>query len=159
MYSFLSKSMPFSTPAGFLRNACMMQGIHSTALCPSTEGTVGTSRQPKSGSPSFAAMISNIFFACPRCNSSCGKKNVPTPYSRSPPISKPRSFVTFFINLWGICVRIPTPSPVSPSASFPARCSRFSTILSAFSTMARLFLPLIFTQAPIPQLSCSNSAR
>lgn len=82
---------------------------------------------------------------------------MPTPYSRSSPMEVPSGFVTFLKNLWGIWVRIPTPSPVFPSASFPALCSRFSTILRAFSTLSRLFTPLMLTQAPIPQLSCSNS--
>ena len=50
----------------------------------------------------------------------------------------------------------PTPSPTSPVASFPARCSRFSTIFSAFSTVERDFTPLMFTPAPMPQLSCSS---
>ena len=104
-------------------------------------------------------MISNIFFAWFRRSSSWGKKTKATPYSRSPPSAMPDAFVTLAKNLCGICVRIPTPSPVLPSASLPALCSRFSTIFRAFVTVARLFSPLIFTQAPIPQLSCSKDSR
>ena len=84
---------------------------------------------------------------------------MPTPYSRSSPSWIPKGFVTFTINLWGTWVRIPTPSPVSPSASLPALCSKFSTIFKAFSTVPWLFFPLISTHAPIPQLSCSNTSR
>ena len=62
-------------------------------------------------------------------------------------------------HLWEICRRIPTPSPVFPSASFPARCSRFSTIFRAFSTVVWLLIPLLLMTAPIPQLSCSNCCR
>ncbi len=158
IYSFLSKASPRSTFAGFLTNACMILGMHSTALCPSTAGTHGTSRHPKNTSPSFSTMISNIFFAWFLLSSSCGKKNMPTPYSRSPPSSIPSGFVTLTKKSWQIWTRMPTPSPVFPSASLPALCSRFSTILRAFSTVPRVFVPLILTTAPIPQLSCSNSA-
>lgn len=48
---------------------------------------------------------------------------------------------------------------VFPSASLPARCSRFSTILRALATVSCVFFPFILTTAPIPQLSCSNSGR
>ena len=104
-------------------------------------------------------MISNIFFAWFRFSSFCGKKNTPTPYSRSPPNEKPRVEQALEKNLCDICNKIPTPSPVLPSASLPALCSRFSTIFNAFSTVAWDFSPLIFTTAPIPQLSCSKEER
>lgn len=87
-------------------------------------------------------MISNIFFACARLISCCGKKNCAIPYSLSPPISKPSFLQAFLKNLCEICRRIPTPSPVLPSASLPARCSRCSTILSALATVSWVFLPL-----------------
>ena len=140
-------------------NACMMHGIHSLALCPRTSGNTGTVRHPRSSRPSFSTMISNIFFAWARLISCCGKKSWATPYSLSPPISKPSFLQTFLKNLWEIWRRIPTPSPVFPSASLPARCSRFSTILRAFATVSCVFFPFILTTAPIPQLSCSNSGR
>ena len=140
-------------------NACMMYGIHSLALCPSTSGTVGTVLHPRSSSPSFSTIISNIFFAWFRFSSFCGKKNMPTPYSRSPPNEKPRVEQALEKNLCDICNKIPTPSPVLPSASLPALCSRFSTIFNAFSTVAWDFSPLMFTTAPIPQLSCSKEER
>ena len=41
------------------------------------------------------------------------------------------SVQAFLKNLWEIWRRIPTPSPVLPSASLPARCSRCSTIFNA----------------------------
>ena len=134
-----------------------MQGIQSLAFCPSTWAWVGTSRQPSSTSPSFSTMTSNIFFAWLRFSSSCGKKNIPTPKSRSPPSSMPSGFTAFEKNLCDTCSRIPTPSPVFPSASLPARCFRFSTIFNACSTVPWLLRPLTSTTAPIPQLSCSNA--
>ena len=138
-------------------NPCMIYGMQSKALCPRTSGTIGTVRHPRNSSPSFSTTISSIFFAWFLSSSSCGKKNIPTPYSLSPPISKPSSFVTLLKKRWEIWSKIPTPSPVFPSASFPARCSNVSTMVSACSTVAWVLIPLIFTTAPIPQLSCSNS--
>ena len=136
-----------------------MHGMHSLALCPRTSGITGTFLHPRSSSPSFSTMISNIFFAWARLISCCGKKNCAIPYSLSSPISKPSFLQAFLKNLWEICRRIPTPSPVFPSASLPARCSRCSTILRAFATVSCVFFPLMLTTAPIPQLSCSNSWR
>ena len=148
--------MPASTRCGLPTKPCQMLGIQAMALWPSTSGQVGTSRQPKKGSPSFLQTISNNFLAWLRLSSSCGKKNIPMPYSRSLPISRPSSAAAFWKNLSLICVKIPTPSPVLPSASLPARCSRCSTICSASSMVLWLLRPLISTTAPMPQLSCSN---
>ena len=64
--------------------------------------------------------------------------------------------MAFTINLWGTWSSRPTPSPVSPAASFPARCSSFSTIFSAPSTVSWDFRPLMSTTAPMPQASCSK---
>jgi len=97
-------------------------------------------------------MISNIFFACARLISCCGKKNCAMPYSLSSPISNPSFLQAFLKNLWEIWRRIPTPSPVLPSASLPARCSRCSTIFNAFATVSWVFLPLILTTAPVVML-------
>ena len=66
------------------------------------------------------------------------------------------SSATLEKNLWLICSRMPTPSPVLPSASLPARCSSRSTMDSASSTVWWLLRPLMSTTAPIPQASCSN---
>ena len=148
--------MPASTRCGLPTKPCQMLGIQAMALWPSTSGQVRTSRQPKKGSPSFLQTISNNFLAWLRLSSSCGKKNIPMPYSRSLPISRPSSAAAFWKNLSLICVKIPTPSPVLPSASLPARCSRCSTICSASSMVLWLLRPLISTTAPMPQLSCSN---
>ena len=131
MYRRRSKASPFSTPSGFFTKPWQITGIQARARLPSTSGQVGTSRQPRNSSPSFSRMISNIFLAWLRRSSSCGKKNMPTPYSRSSPISIPHSAHTREKKRCEICVRMPTPSPVSPLASFPARCSRCSTIFSA----------------------------
>mgnify|MGYP007116398016 CR=1 FL=1 len=55
---------------------------------------------PRSSRPSFSTMISNIFFAWARLISCCGKKSWATPYSLSPPISKP-SFLQTFLKFVG----------------------------------------------------------
>ena len=84
---------------------------------------------------------------------------MPTPYSRAPGREMPASAAALTKKAWGIWVRMPTPSPVSPWASLPARCSSFSTIFRASSTVRRLARPCMSTTAPMPQESCSNSGR
>ena len=155
-YSFLSKSRSFSISFGLSMKACIIIGMQSSAFLPSTLGDTGTCLQPRNSKPSFSTITSNIFLACAHLSSFCGKKNIPTPYSLSPPILMPSSPHTRLKNRCEICVKIPTPSPVLPAASLPALCSKFSTILSASSTRAWLLTPLILTTAPIPQLSCSK---
>ena len=60
------------------------------------------SLQPRNFKPAFARMISSIFFAWFLFNSSWGKKNIPIPYSRSPPIWIPASRQTLEKNRWEI---------------------------------------------------------
>ncbi len=104
--------------------------------------------------PSLATITSNIFLAWLRFRVSWGKKNMPTPGR-----AKPASSAALAKKRWESCTRMPTPSPVSPSASLPARCSSFSTIFSASSTVRWLGRPCMSTTAPMPQASCSNSGR
>ena len=156
MYSILSKSMSSLIFEGLSMNTCQIAGMHSRALLPRTSGSDETFLQPKILSPFFLVMISNIDFAWRSSRSLCGKKNMPTPYCLAPGSSTPCSFMILAKNLWGICVRIPTPSPVFPSASLPARCSRFSTMERASLTSLCEGLPSTSMIAPIPQLSCSN---
>lgn len=68
--------------------------------------------------------------------------------------SSPTSLAAATKKGWRICRRIPTPSPVWPEASFPARCSRCSTISRASSTVWREGRPHRSTTAPMPQASC-----
>ncbi len=49
-----SKSSPCSTFFGLSINPCIMHGIHSTALLPSTSAFTGTSLHPRKFSPSFS---------------------------------------------------------------------------------------------------------
>ena len=156
MKSLRSKSRPLLQLSGRFTNACIMHGILSSALLPRIEGEVGTSRQHTNSIPLLSMIFSKSFFARSRLSSFCGKKNIPTPKSPLFPRSAPSFFASFIKKLYGICTSIPTPSPVLPSASLPARCSSFSTIVRAFSTTYRDCSPLMFTTAPIPQLSCSN---
>lgn len=135
---------------------CQMAGIQSRAFCPTASGSTGTSRHARNSSPSLRVTTSNSFIACARRCSFWGKKNIPTPYSRSLPSRMFSSSATLEKNLWLICSRMPTPSPVLPSASLPARCSSRSTMDSASSTVWWLLRPLMSTTAPMPQASCSN---
>ena len=56
----------------------------------------------------------------------------------------------------GRSIRMPAPSPVSGSAPIAPRCSRFSRISMAWSTMVWLGSPLRLATTPTPQASCSN---
>ena len=135
---------------------CQMAGMQSRAVLPRISGATGTLRQPRKASPSLRVTSSNSFMARARRCSSWGKKNIPTPYSRSPPMEMFSSSAALEKNLWLICSRMPTPSPVRPSASLPARCSRCSTMVSASLTVWWLLRPWMSTTAPMPQASCSN---
>ena len=148
--------MPLDTLAGFLIKHCQMAGIQSRAVLPKISGATGTLRHARKARPSLRVTSSNSFIARARRCSSWGKKNIPTPYSRSPPMEMFSSSATLEKNLWLICSRMPTPSPVLPSASLPARCSRCSTMVSASLTVWWLLRPWISTTAPMPQASCSN---
>ena len=148
--------MPLLTLAGFLMKHCQMEGMQSRAFWPTASGSTGTLRQARNSSPSLRVTTSNSFMAWARMCSFWGKKNMPTPYSRSLPRRMLRSSATLEKNLWLICSRMPTPSPVLPSASFPARCSSRSTMHKASSTVWWLLRPLMSTTAPMPQASCSN---
>ena len=148
--------MPFSQFFGFLMNACMMCGMLSSALEPRTDGFTGTSLQPRNSRFSSFRTCSKVFIAFSYFALVCGKKNIPIPYSRLSPIGIFNSFATLEKYVCEICSKMPTPSPVFPSASFPALCSRVSTIFRALSTTLRSVSPFIFTTAPIPQFSCSN---
>ena len=143
--------------SGFLTKHCIMWGIQSKAFLPITVLSVGTSLQPRSSAPSFSQIISSIFFAWAHLSSSCGKKNIPTPYSLEFGSSRDNSFATLLKKSCEIWISIPTPSPVSPEASLPARCWSFSTIDNASLTILCDCSPLMLTTAPIPQASCSNS--
>ena len=47
----------------------------------------------------------------------------------------PRESQAFLKNLWEICTKIPTPSPVLPSASLPALCSNPELTLSQLAEL------------------------
>ena len=154
-YSFLSNSIPFSQPSGFLRKHWRIAGMQSLARSPRISGWTGTFLQPSTDMPSFAAITSKSLFANVRIRRSSGRKNMPIPYSPASPIERPASFAAFLKNECAIPTRIPTPSPTVPLASFPARCSSFSTMASASSMTEYSGTPSILTTAPMPQASCS----
>ncbi len=58
---------------------CQIEGIASSAFCPNTLGTVGTSRHPKNSIPSLITIVSSIFLTRLRKCSSLGINNIPTP--------------------------------------------------------------------------------
>lgn len=76
--------------------------------------------------PSAAARASKMRQMFSTAISSSGKKNMPTAYSPSPPRETPASAAQRAKSACGRRVMMPTPSPVVPVASLPARCaSRF----------------------------------
>ena len=134
----------------FAQSHCQMVGMQARALLPSTLAATGTSRQPRKPRPSFCTMTSNIFMAWRRCSSPAGKRTCPrrTPARRA-------------VRCQGLCrlwqnsgagpgSRCRRRRRVLPSASLPARCSRFSTMVSASATTWWLLRPRRSATAPMP---------
>ena len=63
------------------------------------------------------------------------------------------------MNSWGICTRIPAPSPVLLSEPSAPRCAICSRTHSPCSTTEWYLFPLMLTTSPTPQASCSHSGR
>ncbi len=61
------------------------------------------------------------------------------------------------MNLWGICTRMPAPSPARGSAPTAPRCSRLTRIVSASSTILCDLRPLMSAINPTPQESFSSA--
>ena len=72
-----------------------MLGMLSRAFVPRTEGSTGTLRQPSNSRFSSFKTFSNVSIAFWHFVSDCGKKNIPIPYSRFPPMEIP-SLTTAF---------------------------------------------------------------
>ena len=85
-------------------NSWTNEGMQSSAVWPREEGSVGTSRQPRTVRPSSAAISSMRLRVLATCSSSPGMKAVPTAYaclagrSKSTTSRKKRS---------GTCIRMP----------------------------------------------------
>ena len=153
-YSFRSKSRPRAVFTRRRIKHCVIADILLRAFSLRISGQTGTSRQNSRPSPSRARIISSSFRLRIRMSGSCGKKDHGNAIIARFRERLSRLLRRFFKKACGICVIMPTPSPVVPSASLPVRCSSFSTILSASSTARCVFCPLILTTAPMPQASC-----
>ena len=131
-YSFRSKSRPRAQSAGRATKHWQMQGMQSRAFWPSTSGWVGTSRQPRKVQPLLGRDdLQHLLGLGPLQARPRGRRTCPRRSPGDRPGRCPSAAAAFTISLWGTWIIRPTPSPVSPAASLPARCSSFSTIFRA----------------------------
>ena len=122
------------------------------AVLPSSDGVVGTSRQPRTRRPSSAASASTDARAAASAASSSGRNAVPTAYA---PLSGSGNGVTPRRNASGTWVRMPAPSPESGSAPEAPRWSRLRSAVSAWSTISWVATPDRVATKATPQASCS----
>ncbi len=82
----------------FLINACIMHGIHSLALCPSTSGFTGTFSIQEAPDLLFLHDDFKHLLCLISCNLMLREKRTwATPYSLSPPISNPSFLAAAFL--------------------------------------------------------------
>ena len=79
-----SSPMPRTRLPVAATKTCAKEGMHATAVLPREDESVGTSRQPRTESPSSAAISSIRLRVLAICSSSPGRKAVPTAYARLP---------------------------------------------------------------------------
>src|SRR5262249_26574217 len=84
------------------------------------------------------------------------RKSMPTPYWPAAGSLILRLLHSCSRNACGICTRMPAPSPVFGSHPQAPRCSRFSRIWMALSTMSCDFRPVRLATKPTPHESCSK---
>ena len=153
-YSFRSKSRPRAVFTGRRIKHCVIAGIPLRAFSRRISGQTGTSRQNSRPSPLACQDHLQQLPAAHTLERILREKDHGNAIIARFRERLSRLLRRFFKKACGICVIMPTPSPVVPSASLPVRCSSFSTILSASSTARCVFCPLILTTAPMPQASC-----
>ena len=133
-------------------NSWKNEGMQSSAVLPSVDGSVGTSRQPSTVRPSSPAMSSMRLRVLETCSSSPGMKAVPAAYECLAGSSKS---TTSRKKRWGTCIRIPAPSPELGSAPAAPRCSRLRRAVKALLTMSWLGTPVRVPTNATPHASCS----
>ena len=153
-YSFRSKSRPRAVFTGRRIKHCVIAGILLRAFSLRISGQTCTSRQNSRPSPLACQDHLQQLPAAHTLERVLREKDHGNAIIARFRERLSRLLRRFFKKACGICVIMPTPSPVVPSASLPVRCSSFSTILSASSTARCVFCPLILTTAPMPQASC-----
>ena len=153
-YSFRSKSRPRAVFTGRRIKHCVIAGIPLRAFSLRISGQTCTSRQNSRPSPLACQDHLQQLPAAHTLERILREKDHGNAIIARFRERLSRLLRRFFKKACGICVIMPTPSPVVPSASLPVRCSSFSTILSASSTARCVFCPLILTTAPMPQASC-----
>ncbi len=146
---------------GEATNSCSMCGIQPSAVAPTSapSGSMGTSRQPSTVSPSSTAMASTSSRAAARATASCGRKQMPAAKVLAPSAagggsSKPTTSRNSSTGSW---IRMPAPSPLLGSAPAAPRCSRCSKATSPSTTMACERRPWISVIMATPQESDSLS--
>ena len=117
-----------------------MRGMLATAEDPSAAGTTGTSRQPAGSSPSARQAFST---------------RTRVPGSRAKTIAKPAPGAPVSAAVSGM--RMPAPSPVTPSAAQAPRCETAARPASARSSSSRDARPFASTTRPMPHASRSRT--
>ncbi len=133
-------------------NSWTNDGMQSSAVWPSEDGSVGTSRQPRTDRPSSAAISSMRLRVLATCSSSPGMKAVPTAY---PCLAGRSKSTTSRKKASGTCIRMPAPSPELGSAPAAPRCSRLRSAVSAWLTIWWLGTPVMVATKATPHASCS----
>ena len=135
MYSFRSKSIWLFISGDFPMNTWIIRGRMDLAASPMMLSSMGTSRHPSTDCPSALTIFSKASICFLRKDSYRWAKIMPTPYSPASGKEKPRTSHSRTKNSWGICTRMPAPSPLFWSAPSAPRWFRFSKIFSASSMM------------------------
>ena len=138
-----------------------MCGMQPSAVAPTSapSGSVGSSRQPRTVSPSSSAMASTCSRASARASGSCGRKQMPAAKVLAPSAVGGGSSksTTSRRSSTGSWMRMPAPSPLLGSAPAAPRCSRCSKAVSPSATMACERRPWISVIMATPQESDSLS--
>ena len=128
-------------------------------LSPKESFAVGTNLQPKHSCPNSSIHCSTILCVSLYAAGSRGINTTPTPYAPNGGNASfiPASLATLRINLSGIWVKIPAPSPAFFSAPTAPLCSRFVKSSKPFDTISWDCFPFKWATNPTPHASCSNS--
>ena len=135
--------------------AWRMIGSAMRASSPSDSLSCGTSRQPSTCSPRFAACASKIACAASASSSACGRKVIATAqFADGLPCSAPSASSSSH----GTAVSTPAPSPDTPSPPHPPRCSMQPRAVSVRAMVSWRRRPLRSAMKPTPHASRSSTS-
>ena len=142
---------------GLSKKSCSIPGRAFTAAAPSTDGSVGTTLQPRATMPVRTAASSKMARARSRIPSSTGKKTIANASRDRALSSMPMADASSAKSSRGSWRVTPAPSPDFASANTAPRWVRFATDRTASSTILWLRSPSILAMKPVPQPSCSKA--